>query len=545
MNKIKLPPRVIHDTPMPMKADAYTIGSEDFAAEKAKEKSVYYITYRRLLENINPDVYTKGDNRIIFHGLSRLIDYLFYVATTLGEINEAEQSLEKAQATMLGLKAYPFPKHLWETIVKDYNGRPPIKIKAVREGSVIYPNEPCVVIESMVEGFGEMAAWFESTLLKVWSSSELITQLVHWHLYCQSLVRAVYGNTISEEQIMSLASLMLHSFGCRAGMTPQESEWLGADALLVFNGTDTFSGGFQAWKNSNKTDGIFVSVPALAHRNVQAYEEEKDCYNTMYNNSPDGTINSMVSDCYSPYDASVNYLLPLALDAKAKGNNKVIVDRFDSGNAQEQILWWCKLAHKHGLSTVEKILNKEWRFSTNTKCLEGDGMTFKKMKEINKELMEHGFPPFSWCPYGQGGGMRNDLKRDNLSAKYALCAVGNELRPVCKFSDTLEKTTLPGPFKLLRSKEALEVNKTIVFLSEAGEDVMVDYYNGADIWEPFKEGYGEKFEVIRARIWEQMNSMPKSLSTEENHNYPASDAIRAKRIELVQHYAPKKLTQNY
>ena len=39
--------------------------------------------------------------------------------------------------------------------------------------------------------------------------------------------------------------------------------------------------------------------------------------------------------------------------------------------------------------------------------------------------------------------------------------------------------------------------------------------------------------------------MPLSLSTDENHGYPASDAVRAKRIELLKEYAPKKLAQNY
>ena len=81
MNEVKLPGRLIHKTPMPLIADAYTVGSDSFASAKAKEKSVYYITFRRILEKINPDLYKKGDNRIIFYGISRIIDYLFYYAT--------------------------------------------------------------------------------------------------------------------------------------------------------------------------------------------------------------------------------------------------------------------------------------------------------------------------------------------------------------------------------------------------------------------------------------------------------------------------------
>ena len=59
---------------------------------------------------------------------------------------------------------------------------------------------------------GEIAAWFESTLLKIWSSTEMVTQLAHWFEYCKSLVTHVYGDTIIEDQKKFLAGLMLHNF---------------------------------------------------------------------------------------------------------------------------------------------------------------------------------------------------------------------------------------------------------------------------------------------------------------------------------------------
>jgi hypothetical protein len=33
-----------------------------------------------------------------------------------------------------------------------------------------------------------------------------------------------------------------------------------------------------------------------------------------------------------------------------------------------------------------------------------------------------GFAPHGWGLFGVGGGLRNGLKRDNISAKYALCS---------------------------------------------------------------------------------------------------------------------------
>jgi nicotinamide phosphoribosyltransferase len=434
---------------------------------------------------------------------------------------------------------------LWRRVVDEYGGRMPIKVSAMPEGSVVYPNEPVVVIENVPDGFGELAAWFESTFLKIWSSSELVTQLAHWFEYNREMVLKVYGDTIPSEQVDFLAGLMLHNFGCRAGMTPQESEWMGSDALYIFSGTDTFSGAYQAWKNAGEIPGIAMSVFALAHRNVQGFEKENDCYRAIYDASKPGDIVSTVGDCYSWYDATEQYLLPLAIESNESGVNKIIVDRPDSGNPLEQVLWLCKLAHKNGLSTTEVIDGKEWRFPKTLKFIEGDGMTFAAMKEINEVLMAHGFPPFAWGLYGQGGGMRNDLSRDNLSAKYALCAIGNGYQPVCKFSDTLEKTTLPGPLKVKRDWDSLQQHETIAFTTEEGNDALVVYFDGSDLDTPFKVPFEDDFNTIKERIKKQMRKMPRTMKWDNGQNYPITDAVHAKRIELLKKYAPKKLAQNY
>ena len=79
MNKtVKIPKRKVVKIPRIVVADAYTISSNLFASEEAKEKSVYYITFRRRLKDIDTDLYREGDNRIVFNGLSRIIEKLFY-----------------------------------------------------------------------------------------------------------------------------------------------------------------------------------------------------------------------------------------------------------------------------------------------------------------------------------------------------------------------------------------------------------------------------------------------------------------------------------
>jgi nicotinamide phosphoribosyltransferase len=549
---VQLPKRKIHKTPRLLMIDAYTLGSNEFESDKAKEKSTYYVTFRKILESISTGPFKTGDNRIVFTGLQRILDYLFYEPVTHEEIDATKAFVQHLKVTSNGLEEYTFPEEMWRRVVDEFNGRPPIQIRAVKEGSVVYPNEPVIEITSQVDGMGVLAAWFESKLLQVWAPTEYGTQLQHWLAYWRELIEHVYGDTIPKETVDFLASLMLHNFGDRAAICPQESEWLGETALYSFPGTDTLAGAYQAWENSGRKPGVAVTVKALAHRNVQSFETQGGCFRALYDSMKPGDIASFVADCYDYWTAcegdgtgTDDSLLALALESKRTGNGKVVVARPDSGIAVEQVLWVCRLALKHGLYTEEVINGRTWRLGTTLKFIEGDGMTWEEMKAINKALLEQGFLPWAWGLYGVGGGLRNKIARDNTSAKYALDAVGNEQRPVVKFSETLGKTTLPGPFKLLRSKDALDAKKTIAFADEEGEDALIEYFNGLRKFKPFGIGQDDDFNDIKERQAEQMRSMPLTLSTARNHNYPATAKVKAVRIQLLKKYAPKKLAQNY
>lgn len=540
---VVLPKRKVYKTPRLLLGDAYTIGSNKFESLEAKEKSVYYVTFRKNLVTINPHIYSKEDNRIIFIGLQRILEKLFYEPITHAEIDETIRFLAHAKVTMEGFKEYEFPEEIWRRVVDEFGGRPPIKIRAVREGSVIYPNEPAIEIISDIDGLGVLGAWFESKILQTWSTTERVTQDEHFLLRIKERILKVDPD-MSEEMLNFWASIMITDFGDRAGMTLEESEELGMVHLYTFGGTDTFSGAYQAWKNSGEAIGIFSSVNALAHRNVQSYIKENDCYEAIYNSCKNHEIVSMVDDCYDAKNSVNTMLLPLALRSLKEGNGKVIVARPDSSKegytTLDQIIEICDLSVANGLFTEMTTKTGTWKCGTLFHFLDGDGKSCEDILEEIDALIEKRYAFYTWGLFGQGGGLRNNLKRDNLSAKYALSSVGSEDRPVVKFSETIGKGTLPGPFKLLRSKEALDAKKTICFKHESGEDAMVTYFDGTSIYKPFGEGQDDDFLIIKANIKFQMASMPLSLGTIENHNYPASAEIMSTKQALLIEYAPAK-----
>lgn len=543
INTLELPKRKVLKTPRLLMADAYTLGSDRFQSKKAKEKSEYYITFRRQLSDVNSTLYDVGDDRIIFAGLQRILEKLFYEPITHEEIDETLEFLKTFKVTTKGYARYEFPEDMWRRVVDDFNGRPPILIRAMPEGSIVYPNEPLVQITNQVKDFGELAAWFESSLLKVWAVSERITQNEHWASKLREIIRRIEPD-LSDEEVIFNASIMLSDFGDRGGITNEESEELGLAHLYTFSGTDTCSGAYQAWINADKQT-IGSSVNALAHRNVQAYDFEGDCYEAIYNACKKGEMISMVADCYDFYKAVNDYLLPLALRSVRDGDDKIIVARPDSGNPKEQVLWVCRLAKRYGLYTTKVINGVEWYFGTTLKFIEADGMSFETMLDIILELEKEGFAPHGWGLFGSGGGLRNNIKRDNLSAKYALCSIGDEKIGVTKFSETLGKTTLPGPFKILRDDTSLKNKQTIVRYDEEGADTMVTYFDGSNLTKPFGKGQDDNFIDIINRIRNEWDLMPLNLTTVENHNYPASRLILNNRIELLKKYAPKKKAKNY
>ena len=471
---------------------------------------------------------------MIFCGLGDILEQLFYKPVTHDEIEEAKEFLATYKANMNGLKPYSFNEDMWRDIVDNFNGRPPIKIEAMPEGSVVYPNEPVVQIESQVDGYGELAAYFEFKILQVWAASERATANRHWYKYLVNEIKDI-DPALTDEEVAFNASILLHDFGDRVGICAQEFELMGKTHLYSFGGTDTVAGAYLTWKNADKQPGLATSVLALAHRTVQPWKQENDCYTNIFEAAEEGDFVSMVMDCYDFFNAIDNSAVPLALRSVKEKLNKVVVARPDSGDPLEQVLYVLNAAVKNGLYTEKN----GYKYPTTLKVLEGDGMTWFQMKRIYNVVKEVGFAPFAWLPYGVGGGLRNSIKRDNFSVKYALCAVGNEDRFVIKIAEVEGKKTLPGLFKVLRTKEALEVKKTVVHITEEGEIVLIEYFNGARKEKPFGIGMDDNFLVIKNRIQNNFDEMPLNVR-QETGLFPASDLLHEKKAELTKIFAPNK-----
>ena len=85
--------------------------------------------------------------------------------------------------------------------------------------------------------------------------------------------------------------------------------------------------------------------------------------------------------------------------------------------SKQEIKYILDLAVENGL--YREIKTKDGRSlkgMTVLKGLQADGMSFKKMIDINNRLIEAGYSPADCLSYGVGGNLHDLISRSNMSA---------------------------------------------------------------------------------------------------------------------------------
>jgi len=363
--------------PYCLRADAYTIGSNDFASQAAKEKSVYNFTNRYGADKAFPGLC--HDSRMVFFGTDWFVrNYLPRV--TAEDVDDAEDFMKAAHS--FGGEI-PFDREMWDSVVNDYNGFLPIRIESVEDGQTFFPNQPVVQVQSTASGFGELAAHIEAELVGIVSNATVrLTVLRHWY---ERILDILYQEDCPADKMHEIARFMIHDFGYRASSCPEESLLYGYVHLLVFNGTDTFHAAALARKHGAEHP-IGTSIQALAHRNVLGYEDENECFSSLLKSSKkcNFPIASYVGDCFNWKNA----LDALAELAKANPDC-CIVARPDSGDSAQTVIDVC-----------DKNL-------PNLRFLQGDGVDYEKFTDIISKLHAAGHKLHNKGIFGIGGWLRN------------------------------------------------------------------------------------------------------------------------------------------
>ena len=262
--------------------------------------------------------------KVVMHGLPYILKKYLNELQVLWENIEKSEALAKAHGV-------PFNKEGWGYIHKEHNGRLPIEIKALPEGTIVGNKEPLLTIENTDPNCAWLVGYLETLLLKIWYPITVASK----SLAVKEMLLKHWERTADD---VSGVDFAYHNFGDRGSSSVESAAIGGVAHLTQFKGTDNFN----CLEHSNKYyDGKYqgFSIPASEHSTVTSWGRENEFemienYLETYKSYP---IIACVLDSYNIYKA-VDFVTSGAMKEKIESKDyPIFVIRPDSGEPLEVI----------------------------------------------------------------------------------------------------------------------------------------------------------------------------------------------------------------
>ncbi len=362
----------------------------------------------------------------------------------------------------------PFNLNGWLYIANKLGGKLPVRIRAVKEGTLVPVSNVLMTIESTDPEVFWIVSWLETMLMRVWYPTTVATQSYS----IKKLIMECLEKTSDNPDAEILHKL--HDFGSR-GVSSQESAGIGGAGHLVnFLGSDNVAGIVYANKYYNMHMAGF-SIPAAEHSTITMWGRSRECeaYRNMIEQYKTTGMLAVVSDSYDLYDA-IEHLWGGELKNEVIASGATIVIRPDSGHPASVVLnCVILLADKFGIT----FNNKGYKVLNHVRVLQGDGINEDSIREILNLLINSGFSATN-VAFGMGGALLQHVNRDTqeFAFKCSSATVDGKCIDVYKSPSTdSKKQSKRGKLDLVRS---LGEFKTISGTNNFGSELHVVYENG-------------------------------------------------------------------
>lgn len=434
-------------------------------------KASHYLQYPDGTEYIFSYVESRGGryNEVVMFGLQAFIkEYLEGCVVTQNDIDLADE-ITKAHGV-------PFYRAGWEYILREHNGKLPIRIKAVPEGtpvrtknimcSVINTDPKCYWLTSYVETALLRAIWYPSTVATV--SRE-----------CKKVIKRYLDVTGDPAGL----DFKLHDFGAR-GVSSFESAALGGLAHLVnFKGTDTVSALLAGRMYYGEKMAGF-SIPAAEHSTMTILGrdgEVEQMRRMIQKFSKPGALFAVVSDSYDIYKAVQTWGTTLKAELDESGG--MLVVRPDSGDPVEVTVKCLRGLEKNFGVTVN---DKGFKVLNGVRLIYGDGITELTIESILRTMELNRYSADN-VAFGMGGGLLQHCDRDTqkFAMKASAACINGEWVDV--FKDPVEdsgKKSKKGRMTLVKSRmtgEQITVRTDKGEMSDEFEDMMVTVFENGEL----------------------------------------------------------------
>jgi nicotinamide phosphoribosyltransferase len=406
----------------------------------------------------------------------------------------------------------PFNKEGWQYIVDKHEGKLPIEIRALPEGTVLPTSNALVEIVNTDPKCFWLTSYVETALLRaVWYPTTVATK--------SRVLKEVLRDYLEQTSDNPAAlDFMLHDFGAR-GVSSNESATLAGMAHIVnFMGTDTVMGIVGALGYYNKDYEKFLeetpdnpkramikllqqmekegkplpafSVIASEHSTmtIQGRAGEEGQIKKLIDEAKKGKIVSIVSDSYDYYNTVENlYGGKFKQDILEAGRNggRVVV-RPDSGDPVEVVTKTLKiLCEKYkDECTVIKKNGKEYKLLPPCiRVLQGDGIDLDSTGKMLAAIAAAGFSVENMV-FGMGGGLEQKVNRDdlNFAQKASAACIKGVWHDVYKDPVTADpnfvKKSKKGRLSTIWEGVAFATKRTLDLLKGENDAMHVVYRNG-------------------------------------------------------------------
>ena len=382
----------------------------------------------------------------VFFGLQYYLKKYLDHRITMNDVNEAE--------AVIKAHGLPFYREGWEYIVREHEGSLPIKIRAVKEGTVVPTKNVLLTIENIDPKCFWLTSFLETLIMKIWYPITVATQ--------SRVMKETIAKYLTETaDNLDGLNFKLHDFGYR-GVSSEESAAIGGAAHLVnFLGTDTVAAllMLRRYYGGNIAEGF--SIPASEHSTVTSWgrENEGKMFEHMVNIYKDQPIFACVSDSWNIYEAPAKWG---QLKDKLATNKTMLVVRPDSGNPEEVSVKTIELLDKEFGSTVN---SKGYKVLNGVRVIYGDGISNPHVvRDLLSNLKLRGYSAENMA-FGMGGGLLQKVDRDTqkFAMKCSAACINGEWVDVYKDPITdsgkkskrgrLDLVKVDGEYKTIREGE--------------------------------------------------------------------------------------------
>ncbi len=435
-----------------------------------------------------------SDERIVLYGLRYLYETVISRQITMKDIEEADLWYS---AHGVAKSNFYYPRDLWLAVIEEHNGYMPYEIKALREGTAMYPHIPFLQMTAKGK-YARLVTWLEPSLTHIWSP--IVTGTKSRRI--RERLEIAFRTSVDDDMQFLLDS-RFHDFGYRGASSLETAMTAGAAHLLSFEGTDNMAAGWLATQ-FNDGNPVGESVYASEHSVMTAWDGELEAVIHLINTVPEGTILSVVADSYD-YKSFLTNILPIVAPL-SQVRNLLFVVRPDSGVPATCVLDGLVACAKAFGTTINK---KGYTVLNGAAVIQGDGLDLKTTLEII-DLVEFNNFSAQNVAYGMGGGLLQKQNRDTMRLATKLSRVvfpngrAEDRRKAPKTDPG--KNSLPGNFKVLKEDFGLTV-------LPGGPSSWADKRNETDqletIWDCGPTSYKfESFADVRKRLNSQWNIRP-------------------------------------